>query len=429
MPTARTSRYQALRRAQRLDVAAWFLRRRPALTFVIASINVGLLLAAHYSWQRIGLIFGAYLTYIVYQLGDWLWHRRRPIDDRTLFRAGLVTLTFMGINIGATGGLSSPLAISILPVTVGTFVAYGRGRESLLAALYAVAVSLGLALLPVNVVGLRPEYPYDVALTLASTLFGIFVLLSSMGRLSDAMGTIEDKLDRMREDVIVGAEQRGQALESIGAKVAHELKNPLAAIKGLTQLLDRSLAPEDARARERIAVVTSEITRMETILRDYLSFERPLTDLRRELVDVARLVDDVFAVLEARAASAGVGLRRLGSASVMADPRRLKEALLNILANAVEASGERAPGSQPSVDVEIDDAADVVVVRVRDHGRGIGKDELARLGTPFFTTREGGTGLGVCLARSVVTQHGGELTYDSVVGAGTTATLTLPTAA
>lgn len=428
----RANRYQALREAQRLDVAAWFLRRRPALTFTIATINVALLLAAHYAWSRILVVVGAYFTYLVYQIGDWLWHRTHPIRDRTLFLAGLVTLAFMGINTGASGGLASPLAVSILPVTVGSLVAYGRSRESWLAAGWASLLVIVLALLPASVVGPRPAAPYDVALTLAALLFGIYVLLSSMMRLSDAMSSVEDKLDRMREDVLVGAEQRGQTLESIGAKVAHELKNPLASIKGLAQLLERGLGegPGDARARERLAVVRSEITRMETILRDYLSFERPLTDLRREPVELAPLVDDVFAVLEARAATAKVTLRRRGEALASADPRRLKEALLNLLANALEASssGAGSTATSTTVDVDIETSADAgrVVVRVRDHGRGIGKEDLARIGTPFFTTREGGTGLGVCLARAVVTQHGGELRYDSALGAGTTATLTLP---
>jgi two-component system, NtrC family, sensor histidine kinase HydH len=245
-------------------------------------------------------------------------------------------------------------------------------------------------------------------------------LRKSSVSLTDANERIGEALDKAREDVIVAATGRERSLECIGSKVAHELKNPLSAVKGLVQLLARSA--DDDRTRERLRVIDGEVSRMETILRDYLSFSRPLDDLRPEPVEVGAVADEVLAVLEARAESAGVTLIRSGGpAEATCDPRRLKEALLNLIANALEATPRRG-----SVEVAVSGGEEGAVIVVRDTGRGIKPEDLARVGTPFFTTREGGTGLGVVLARAVIRQHGGELRFDSEVGRGTTATVRLP---
>ncbi len=84
------------------------------------------------------------------------------------------------------------------------------------------------------------------------------------------------------------------------------------------------------------------------------------------------------------------------------------------------------PDGENKVVVEVSSTPDEAVIRVRDTGKGIKPENLARLGTPFFTTREGGTGLGVVLARAAIRQHGGDLLFESEVGRGTVATVRLP---
>jgi len=118
-----------------------------------------------------------------------------------------------------------------------------------------------------------------------------------------------------------------------------------------------------------------------------------------------------------------VALRRRGEALVDGDPRRLKEALINLVANAVEATPRGG-----TVEIEIGCRDNAVEVAVRDSGFGIPPDVLEKIGTPFFTTREHGTGLGVALARAAFVQHGGALQYTSAVGRGTTALGILPLA-
>jgi signal transduction histidine kinase len=161
---------------------------------------------------------------------------------------------------------------------------------------------------------------------------------------------------------------------------------------------------------------------METILNEYLSFSRPLEDIKPEAIDLNALARDVLDVLDGRAVGAGVSLALEGAAPrVQGDPRRLKEALINLVSNAIEATP-----SGGSVTLRVRSTAGGVQLDVRDSGRGIAPEDLERIGTSFFTTRANGTGLGVVLAQGVITQHGGSLAYASAVGKGTTATITLP---
>jgi signal transduction histidine kinase len=208
-------------------------------------------------------------------------------------------------------------------------------------------------------------------------------------------------------------------LEQLGVKFAHELKNPLTGVKALVQLGLRN--PDETPSHERLAVVEREVTRMQEILQRYLSFSRGLQAMIPARIDLGPFVSDTLLVLSAWAAEARVQLISYGNATIEADPRGLREALLNLVANGIEAT---PPGG--AVIVEVRASGDGAEIVVRDTGRGMPAETLARVGTPFFTTREDGTGLGVVLARSVVAQHGGSLRYESEPGRGTTVRATLP---
>ena len=138
-----------------------------------------------------------------------------------------------------------------------------------------------------------------------------------------------------------------------------------------------------------------DVARMEGVLRDYLSFSRPLKDLRVSAIDLAEITDVVALLLEGRAAAAGVRRERTGKVvRVGGDARRLEEALLNVAANAIEAT---PAGGAVTIRTERRDGGAAIVVQ--DTGTGMSAAILEKVGTPFFTTRREGTGLGVVLAR------------------------------
>lgn len=212
---------------------------------------------------------------------------------------------------------------------------------------------------------------------------------------------------------------RARQVEQLGVAMAHQLKNPLSAVKALVQLGMRN--PAESPSHERLAVIAGEIARMQEILEDFLASSRSPRPPARRRVDLGALVSDTLLVLSARADGARVRVRSRGGASVEGDPRRLKQALLNLVVNGIEAT---PPGGEVLVEVRPGDRQ--IEIAVRDTGRGMSPETLRRIGRPFFTMRQGGTGLGVALARSVIAQHGGSLRYESAPGKGTTARATLP---
>jgi signal transduction histidine kinase len=378
-----------------------------------------LLLLAGFPRERVAAALAVLGGMFVYQLVEARRSRRDGIEERSLFVSHLVIATGHAVVLSLTGGSLSPLWPGLLSTTLGTFYVFGRSRESNVALVWSAILIVAVALLPADLAGPALPRAYHTALLAWSLLFSLLLLRTSAVALSDGYARTGEALDRAREDVITATAARARSLECIGAKVAHELKNPLSAVKGLVQLLSRSA---EGRAKERLEVVASEVTRMEVILRDYLTFARPLDDLRPEPVEIGAIADDVLAVLEARAETAGVSLVRTGGPVVATgDPRRLKEALLNLVANALEATPR-----QGRVEVGVRGERDAALILVRDTGKGLAPADLARLGTPFFTTREGGTGLGVVLARAAIRQHGGDLRFESELGHGTLATVRLP---
>jgi signal transduction histidine kinase len=407
-------------------VGTAFLRLRPLLVGP-AVLVTGLVLGSAPEVPRAQL--RALLTGMTVLLGFFSWEswraRTRDFSEAWLFRSLLVTTVGLTAGCALTGGLASPIVPLLFAPVVTCFAAFGRGREGAWALGGAVVLVVGLGALPVGVPFPPLPSPRSEWLRLLFVLVSLLLLRTSVAGLTEAYRRSGELLERLRAEALEAAEARVSALESMGGSVAHELKNPLSSVKGLVQLLARSAT--EPRARERLAVVQGEVERMEGILQEYLSFARPLGALRRGEVDLGQLLEDVAGVVEARAQAAGVRVERLpasASPRVRGDGRRLKEALLNLVLNAIEAT---PPGGR--VELGVEPAGTGAVLTVRDTGRGMPAAVLARVGTPFFTTREAGTGLGVVLARTVVVQHGGRLEYESHPGQGTVARITLPPAA
>lgn len=363
---------------------------------------------------RVGVLLGT-LTLLVGR------HLRQVLADRHCVPEGDGRIPFALILLATavTGGLRSPLLLAVTGHFAGVLVRRGWSRETqaILALFLGGALAMGVA--PEAWTGPRiPDPTYSVTVLVALVIsvgLSTDYLVMVMKTASQAI----HQLLRAREDTAAQALARARELEQLSAQLSHELKNPLGAIKALVQLSRRSAQDQDTRAR--LEVVEGEVERMQGILQGYLSFSRPLDCLHVEAVSLGALADEVLAVLEARAEDATVALRRSGDARLRGDPRRLKEALLNLVANAIEAT---APGGR--VEVGVEEQGGVARIAVRDTGRGMTPEVLERLGTPFFTTREAGTGLGVLLARGVFSQHGGGLEYASAPGLGTVATGTLP---
>ncbi|HEY1557194.1 MAG TPA: HAMP domain-containing sensor histidine kinase [Kofleriaceae bacterium] len=340
---------------------------------------------------------------------------------------------FVAISVGAqlfvvtsatvTGGVHSPFVPTVVLPAIVSLLFFGPIPTSRWIAVGNGLLIVAMLALPREITGGPLPEPHYAAGIIIALGWSVFMLHMMAGKLARAAARAGESYACLREERVAEAEDKLRRLQSVGAKVAHELKNPLAAIKGLCQLVART--PESERTQERLAVVAAEIERMETILHEYLSFSRPLEDLKPQPIDLAALARDVRDVLAGRADQAGVQIAVEGMATpARGDARRLKEALINLVSNAIEATPN---GGRIVLRVRATGSG-AVTLAVEDTGRGIAPEHLERLGTSFFTTREHGTGLGVVLAQSVIAQHGGTLAYASQVGHGTSAVVTLPAA-
>jgi signal transduction histidine kinase len=350
--------------------------------------------------------------------------RERTTDPRCV-EAALIVINiaaqlFVIGSAALTGGLHSPFLPDLVLPAIVSLLFFGPVPTSRWIALSNALLIFAMLLLPTSIVGAPIGDAYYIVGVAIALGWSLVMLHMMAGKLATAAIRAGDSYDCLREERVAEAEAQLRRLQGVGAKVAHELKNPLASIKGLCQLVAR--APESERTQERLTVVASEIERMQTILAEYLSFSRPLEDIKPEKLDLTAIARDVVDVLAGRADAAGVALGIDGGPTpVQGDPRRLKEALINLVANAIEATP-----SGGTVALRLRNGNGEVTLDVKDSGRGIAPEDLERLGTSFFTTRANGTGLGVVLAQGVITQHGGSLSYASTVGQGTTATIRLP---
>jgi len=375
---------------------------------------------AGYPTWRIGALVGLYAMFLL----SHVFIMRCTMDPQKVSGAfiqmAVAAQLFIIGSAGLTGGVHSPFIPSTVLPSVVSLLFFGPQAVSRWVALGNALLIVAMVSLPVDVVGpAMPSDHYTVAVLVSLTWF-LFMLHLLVGKLSVVAARTGESMAVLREERVDDACVQMRRLQGVGAKVAHELKNPLASIKGLCQLVART--PESERTQERLAVVASEISRMETILNEYLSFSRPLEDIRPEPIDLTVLARDVLDVLDGRAVQAGVALTLHGAAPrVHGDPRRLKEALINLVSNAIEATP-----SGGTISLRVRHGGDAILLDVSDTGRGIPPEDLERLGTSFFTTRPNGTGLGVVLAQGVIAQHGGSLSYVSSVGKGTTATISLP---
>jgi signal transduction histidine kinase len=398
------------------SVATAFLRRRPLMVAPMFVLFVGtLVLGPGPRPQVVAVAAFASLALAFFCWEAWRGGRRL-VSEGGLFASLAATLVGIGLGSAATGGTASPLVLMAFAPAVVGFAAFGRGRRSDALLLLAVALYATLALVPL------PFPPPGAGgrrfLMVVCAADALLLLRLGVAALTDAHATARAAAAGAGEDVIASATARASALEAMGAKVAHEVRNPLSAIRGLVEVIAEKNG--DERDRKRLGVVLGEVDRIDEILGGYLALARPLEQLEPRPCDLGALAREVVALLEARAEGAGVTLVAEGSARAPVDPRRIKEALLNLVLNALAAT---PPGGR--VALRAAEGAGGAVLMVEDSGAGMTAERLASAGTPFATGRPGGTGLGLALARQAVEQHGGTLALEGGP-AGTRARVTLP---
>ncbi|MBI3404259.1 MAG: hypothetical protein HY046_02245 [Acidobacteria bacterium] len=229
--------------------------------------------------------------------------------------------------------------------------------------------------------------------------------------------------------------ERLAALGRVTAGVAHEVKNPLNSMRlwleNLKQSIPARAGEGSPMAQQAVKILDSEIDRLDRVVKTFLDFSRPV-DLDLKPTDVCELLRDVASVARPQFESARVQLTLAGATTpirVLADAQLLKQAVLNLTLNALEAIRSVPQRTDPGrVTLGCKRLLNSVVVRVEDNGPGVAPENRAKIFQLYFTTRPGGSGIGLATAFRIAQLHNGSIDFESELGLGTTFRIELPLA-
>ncbi len=237
--------------------------------------------------------------------------------------------------------------------------------------------------------------------------------------------------DRLTADLYAAqrellAKERLSTLGQVSATVAHELRNPLSAIRNTMFTLKEAVSGAGLALERPLSRIDRNIQRCDRIITDLLDFTRVST-LNRARLDPDRWLDEVLR--DYRLPEEIVLRRDLGASGqrISFDPERLRRVVVNLIENAAQAMTDFA-ATEPSIAVRTKTDADHYELAIEDNGPGIASDVIAKVFEPLFSTKSFGTGLGLPTVKQIVEQHGGTVELTSELGAGTRVLIRLPTA-
>lgn len=226
------------------------------------------------------------------------------------------------------------------------------------------------------------------------------------------------RVKKLHEDLV-----RSQSLAAVGelaATVAHEIKNPLAGISGAIQVLADAIPSSDSR-RSVVGEILAQIQRLDTTVRDLLTFSRPMTPRPHEL-DLGETLSRSWSLLSQQPGGADIcfTMTRTDGLRVTADGHLLQQVWVNLFQNALEAMPHGG-----TLTVEASDGPSVCV-RIQDTGHGMDAAQMSKLFRPFVSTKTRGTGLGLAISKKIVEAHGGTIRIESKPKEGTTVVVEIP---
>ncbi len=261
---------------------------------------------------------------------------------------------------------------------------------------------------------------FDPAPSLEKVLEMVLYLAVGLvcGMLVDRQRAALARLQQAQRELV--RSERLAAVGKLSAGLAHEIRNPLASIKGSADILASEFPAAHPKSRF-LHILQEEAARLNDVLTRFLDFARP-AGRTRQPVDLALELREIADLLRAREGAPRVDVDvPPGAWTLAGDPVQLRQLLLNLALNAAAAAG---PDGTVSLALERTDAA--IALCVTDTGPGFTSEALTALGTPFYSTREGGTGLGLATGMRIARDHGGRLTVDETHSPGARVVVQLP---
>ncbi|WP_134686361.1 PAS domain S-box protein [Brevibacillus migulae] len=239
------------------------------------------------------------------------------------------------------------------------------------------------------------------------------------GRIQEIIAVARDITERMKTQELLQNSEKLTLVGQLAAGIAHEIRNPLTALKGFLQLMQSG----NQQKQEYFSIMSSELARIELIVSELLVLAKPQTSAFQER-NLHTLINHVVTLIDTEAIIKNVQISVEVDDNVQwirCDENQLKQAFLNFLKNAIEAMPD---GGTISIKVWKD--TDRVIIQFIDNGCGIPEEMIRRLGEPFFTTKDSGTGLGFMVSRRIIENHQGSIRLTSQPNQGTTVEVALP---
>ncbi len=274
---------------------------------------------------------------------------------------------------------------------------------------------------------------------------GTYVLRDGVAGAEGHVVIFQDVTDVVEMEANLRQSERLAAIGELSASIAHEIRNPLAAISGSIEMLqgERAGQEESADSAHLMKIALREVGRLNRLISDFLMYARP-EPLNPETVQLQEVITDVLEMFDAaRPGALEIDLAVEGGLTVFADHGQLRQVLWNLVLNAAEAmpdgghlrasaralterdSQEGSPRGRRGQEEEEGKARWLEIV-IADTGSGVSQDKLSRIFDPFFTTKDDGSGLGLATVHRIVQNHGGTIRLESELGVGTTVRIRLP---
>ncbi len=258
--------------------------------------------------------------------------------------------------------------------------------------------------------------PYPIGMRLSK-------LKDGSGNPIGLIGVFQDLTELKAMEAEVKRKEKWAFIGELSASIAHELRNPLASLKGSVEMLREKKVSEE-HADHLMKIALSEMDRLNGIITDFLLYARP-QELNREPFDLHRSLNDVVTLLQgsrAKGDNVTISVNLQDSQILNGDSRQIRQVFWNLGLNAVDAVSDGG-----TIDIFTQETENAVEIIFRDTGMGIGKDDIDNVFYPFFTTKEKGTGLGLSIAQKIAEEHGGKIVVESGgIGMGTSFKIILP---
>ncbi len=243
-------------------------------------------------------------------------------------------------------------------------------------------------------------------------LTSVSPLFDSAGEFLGTVHVVRDitELDKLKEKL--ASAQRMAALGEVAAKVAHEIRNPLVSVGGFARRLEKKL---EGDTKEYAEIIATEVGRLEGILKEILGFVKEIRLSKKE-ININKIITDILSLIKETLRDKNIEIaKELGKIPfITVDPDRIKEALFNIIDNAVQAVSEK----NGKITLKTFEESGYVTVEISDTGAGIDEKDMPLIFNPFYTTKTSGTGLGLSIANRIIEEHAGKIEVESKINKG-----------